>query len=312
MSKHLLSSLLFVLVALNSLQANPTFPICPVEVQAEFLYFKACNEQTNFILQTEQISPEFSATIVGNNPSLQPAFRLSGTLGLDPLHEIEIRFTRFNPGSSRKRVEGTLVNPIGTTSFIGSATSSLNIRYTSLEALYKRGLYRFSDFALAFSGGLLYADLKNNESFSLVPLSSESITYDHCSHFWGIGPELAIDLDYPLPLVATGRYSLLANMRGALLTSKSKKKTSTTIFELAASVPVEFNSEPLWRITPIFNARAGLGWDNRWYKLQTHLEIGYEWIWTRQTASKLGLSFFNTVYSNVSFQGPYAALAIAF
>jgi hypothetical protein len=289
---------------------------CSWGVQGEYLCLKSRSEQSDFALQITDSGN--TNKIINNQGHFQSGFRLEGVYGIDPLHDVRVRFTGFHPGLHLRSVSGIISDPFlpEDAPFLGSASSNLGFKYYAIEALYGRWLYDTCNFDLALQTGLVYSNIKTQEKLTFSPLipstQSHAATFIHHSRFWGFGPEIAIDFQYPCLSLPYGIVSIAANARGAILASVTKAQL-TEIISPATVTTRQFHGESIWRATPAFDARIGLNWEYPCLCFDALLEVGYEWIWTHNAANKnTTLAIAINQYSDVNFQGPYVALGIGF
>lgn len=290
---------------------------CNWGVQGEYLFLKSRSEQSDFVLQITDSG--VTNKIVNNEGNFKSGLRLEGAYGIDQLHDVRLRFTGFHPGQHLRSVSGTLSNPFlpNDAPFTGSASSRLGFKYYSIEGLYGRWLYDTCDFDLALQTGVVYSNIKTQEHLAFSPLipsvESHAATFTYQSRFWGFGPEVAIDFQYPVTYLPYGIFSIAANARGAILASVTKANMVQVITPAITPPTQRFHGESIWRATPAFDARIGLNWQTICFCFDALIEVGYEWIWTHNAANKnTPLAIAINQYSDVNFQGPYFALGVEF
>ncbi len=311
--------LLFLLLSLICVEGSATLhpPPCTFGLQGELLIFKATQEQTDFATLFNS-DVDLNGKSINNQIGFKPGFRIEAAYAFDCLHEIHGRFTHFTPDHT-KRISGVM--NISGTSITDSfdAESKLEMNYYNAELLWCRGLYDCPDFDFSWQVGLEYSYFRStiNNFYSPINLTGTFFGLRDRSTFWGLGPEIVLDLDYPFSHIGCGALSICANLRGALLASQTKFNNTLT----TATTSTHFRAPSFWRVTPLFDARLGLNWLLPFKCFTASFEVGYEWLWMHFVANKNfpRVSIGNQVtfptinnFSDVTFQGPYIALSLAF
>lgn len=254
-------------------------------LQGELLYLKAGNT-TEFAIESSLLGDTLEGRV--NDPDYEPGFRIEGLYALDCQNVLHGRFTYLNTGNMRESASGIFATP---DTFTGTIDDTLKIRYYSVEALFGRWLFDCCDFDLELQAGINYSDIRLNETSDLIEADVVT-TIDFESKFWGVGPEIVVNFEYPLPCFC--ELAVVFDARGSLLASKQ-----TTLLTDLAGVT---NETTVYEVVPATDIRLGLSWNHPWNCLRTNIEIGFEWIHFHH----------GYVDTDASFSGPYFALGVAY
>lgn len=298
-------------------------------IEGEILYVHPIVEQTYFVRAGTFGVP--TAKRINNELPWRPAYRLTGIYAFcNGLNDFEIRGTYLKASHTRHQntrqtgdfLEPTQGLPLNEAFEHPSFSDShLRTRYWAVEGLLGQLLHSYCPFELRVQAGVHYADIQYREILQYRntttpdPLISIVTNKDH---FWGIGPELAFDMQYALTSYFNGCHlplHLTGNFRTALLIGKSKP-----LFDQINDGESFFNAEheSIWRLVPSFDLRFGLS-----YKCAIgHLEIGYEVMHYNRALHKV--TFHHDVvnvtnyagsedfYDHFSWHGPYLLLGVSF
>lgn len=266
-------------------------------IKGEFLYLQPYLNSLQFAV--ENVS-ETEVKILLNKPKYKPAYRVEGMYAFDCLYNLHARFTYFNSGNNRRSETSTFQSPA---IFTGTVEDKRKFRYYAVEAIVGRWLFDSCDFDLELGVGVLYSNIKLSDhvtAFNPTELFAKNVIR---STFWGVGPELTLNFQYPLPLSFCGTFSIVADIRGALLQSKTKAFTQLGTPDSSDGLIVfTIGNDPSHGVVPASNSKLGLSWNYQGSHITTDLELGYEWIYYQRA---LGVN-------NISFHGPYVALGVAF
>jgi hypothetical protein len=311
----------------------------------EFLIFRPSNEQSYYAISSDLnrggIENDFfpNGTRYNNDPDFDLGYRFEIAYGLcDGIHEGDFRFTHFNTENTDSVNGGFLFDTLGYPGngaqdpednfYSGRTKYTERFLYNAFDLTFNRMLLDCCPEYLFFIVGLHYAYIKVEEKLNSLGTSLDGTTTLHIvnrlssnSRFWGIGPQLGIDYRYILPNLCfcpMGDWSLIADARASLLASRTKTDFHYNSRKTAGSFGVNLQNQPLWRITPCLDVKLGLNYDTCFFCKSFNFEAGYEFLWysdaidhiTQYDVAFVGDSFDN--FSNLSLQGPYIAIGVAF
>ncbi len=286
-------------------------------IEGEALYVHPLVDETYFVRAGNLATNE--ASRIANDLTWRPAYRLALFYSFCN-STVEIRGTYLDVKHTKHlstSVASDFLSPtqgIPTPFFFTSATASsaIETRFWEVEALFGQCL----NGCWGIHYGLEFADISFRERISFArTVSFASTTLFNKDHFWGVGPELALDLNYclwSLPLYLTG------NFRTALLASQSRSSFDQT---LNGSPYFNANNDKIWRLVPLIDLRLGLASEWNCFCVTTHLEVGYEFYHIHQAIHKVAyhdvhdsvdFSGSEDLYGNFSFHGPYLLLGLRF
>lgn len=291
-----------------------------VAVQAEFLYWNPYTENQYFFTTTS------SATLTDNYiavTNFHPAFRVIADYVCDVSNFIEVRFSYFNSSDTTK-----LFNVIGfdnitgeTTPTAANASSQLDFTYNAVDLTLQNATHQFYNLSFSFLEGLNFAWINyrqfNLEAVTDLPVEFVSAWGTMSSRYWGIGPQLGIDMKYVLPW---DNCSLTGNVRASLVISHLKTVNQSVLFELIGPdrIPTlteqNINVQGNWLLSPSFDAKLGIDWHKTFRSFQAHAEVGYEFVWYRNAvqAALMALTIPVIERYDAGFQGPYFSCGISF
>lgn len=258
-----------------------------------------------------------------NEFDYQYAYRLYGSYAFCDDHDFQLIWTHLPKTHHSTSASGTLGATSGMPLGIlySFASSRIDLQYYSADALIGCWGNQCNALSFMFRTGLHYANFIFEEAISYrggpgVPPDN----LDFHSHTWGIGPEIAAELDYNLPFLRNclcGDLTLTSRIKGGLLVSHYHN----TFDRVTAAMVVQpfSNDQHRWDVLPVLDIQMGLSYGRQFGCFQAIVEIGYEVLsyrniipkaWFAGTGGAGGLSV--DLYSDVNFQGPYLALEFMF
>lgn len=284
-------------------------------VQGELLYLQPCPPAFTFAAELVTFTlEEFTVKSLFNENKHKLGYRGEAVYACDCLNNLHGRFTYFESNHNPRDVDSTFIVPA---QFTGHVHDNSQFRYYAVEALFGRWLFDCT-FDLEIQAGILYSNIRFNEYTTVsgptigdaiippgdfigggpediadpdVPPNTRVIQ----SQFWGVGPELALNFQYPLPLRTYGIFAIAADARTALLIKKNK------IFFASPDGFTQI-SDPVRGVIPSADLRLGLDWARCYRCVRLNLEAGYEWIFYHRAFGA----------SNISFRGPYFVLGVVY
>lgn len=311
----------------------------PIKLSAELLYFKPGIEQSSYAITSisNAVGGEFfpSGKRHHNRANYKPGFRIEGKYDLCCSNAIDGRFTYFRAGHSDSASGDFLFDTIG---YPGEgAQAPEDTRYSGTARIHDRYRYYAGDLTfnrlslcscvdnLYLLFGLHYANIHHKTHFTGIGNSLDGSTLvpvnnllNSRSRFWGIGPQLGLEYTYHLPQTCWGVFSLTANMRAALLCSKTNASFHYSTLRTAGTEGVNLKNDHVWRVNPAFDARIGGSYDFCFCGYEGKLELGYEWVWYHNSINSItgyDVAFPGDsldVYSNLSLHGPYLKVGVDF
>lgn len=286
----------------QALLATITPHPCAIGLQGEFLYWKPSVGDTYFF-QTTLTEPH---QFLNASTSFHPAFRLSANFAVDWANVLEARFTRLSSSDT------TIVTQVGsdfiTSLFldVGMDSSEIKVTYYAGDFTWKNYQSQNPRFNFSFFEGLHFAWLDSiNQITGVAASGSASATIS--SLFWGLGPEIGVDLRWTIPYYLN--LSVIGNFRGSLLASKISSK----FYNLTPSnITNDAIFKDDWQVSPAFDGRIGFDWERNGKYLQTHLEIGYEMAWYSAAVQFANIFTVNFPRNDVCFHGPYASIGLVY
>lgn len=299
---------------------------CEWALQAEFLYLYPSVDDTFFVIDGGLDAP--TGARINNDFRFHPGFRVGGVYGVDCNQEVQVYYTRFretrNKSVSGTELWATIGNPIFTEdfeSFIGTATSQLDLLYQQVDALFAQRVWEQCAFNLYFQAGIEYAYLRLNEKDLYQVVGGATGSARRHSKLWGVGPQFGFEFDYDLCQFACwmpGKLSVTGTTRASLLASKARESELDQTTGAGGLVVFNVQDHSTWRVIPSLHARMGLNYVLCFSCFTTSLEVGYEFTSYFRALSRLisaddvspGTTFTN--YYNIDLQGLYVALGVAF
>jgi len=169
--------------------------------------------------------------------------------------------------------------------FSGTASSRVHQFYQSFEFSYVQRLMNcavLNDAGLCFyvKPGLEYTRLNFVQQNTYNFGDEADITTKDKSKVWGVGPSIALAMDYnifKLPISKNGTHALAVNASFAGAVLSSDTKSSTAVSEaINSSFRLGDKIQKTWRLIPAFHARAGLNYLLRGEMYAFNLGVGYE------------------------------------
>lgn len=267
-------------------------------IQGELLYLQPNLDAFSFV--TEVINEGLGFRNIGINTDYKLGYRVEGVYAIDNCYNVHTRVTYFNHTYS-KEFTGTLSLFL---SINGTAENDFKFGHYAIEGLIGRWLFDSCDFDLELEFGILYSNLRlNSITTFIVDPAFLLFPAENSSNFWGVGPEIAFNFEYPLFWIKGKSLAIAADVRAALLKSTRHEKLIT--------IGGETNlSDPISGIVPAFDSRIGLNWNFCAKRFNGTIEIGYEWIYYQKVFSNILNS--NEISYDLSFDGPYFALGASF
>jgi len=309
-------------------------------IQGEYLYLLPSISQTAYAIQkVAPFLPIPAGERFTNDPDFQSAYRIEGIYNFcNCWSDFRFQWThlpKFHQTDSVARsagargllmaIQGYPLSQIGAF-FFTNASSKISFEYHAVDAL--AGFYGIQNrtFRTLLQLGLQYANFCFEEDLTYTstdPVSFLSLVHlKNSSDLWGIGPELGFKVDYGIPYCQTlfhipSALSLVAKARGALLVSHyNNVRFDYDTLGTPGLQLVNVKNPSRWDVIPFWDIRIGLNYALTFECLCTHLEVGYEMFSYRNVISRIQFPFITplnfTLESNVSFQGPYAALGCSF
>lgn len=325
--KKLTLGALFFFLLPNSMKSAITPGVGNCGIQAEYLYLKPSFEHSYYAISSSTFTtPDGSR--VNNEPDFHSAFRVGGFYNFcNCKNDLNIRYTHLR-GSSKDSVEGTFL--FNTQGFPGNGVqigqpitgfinSNLNFKYYAGDVVFGQLLIQDCPFNLTLFGGLHTAYIGFRENiFTFERTISFSNTLEEKSHLWGIGPEIGMNFQYFFPKFCGGRLSVIGDVRGSLLISKTDAELQFSTASPVGGSSRKIHNDKNWKGIPVFDLIIGLNYVYPFRCFNISLEIGYEAINYRNAINTIvfvddtypGNSL--DVYSDLSIQGPYFALGIFF
>jgi hypothetical protein len=306
-------------------------------VEAELIYFSPPSE-TSYYVMTTSISSGF---LVENREAnrlddFYPGYRVSAAYNLRHDDFIAATWTDLHAKHSAE-VSVTLptvtipilIPPVllgGDAISLGDfASDQIHFHYSALEAIYGQKLISFVGIDLTAFGGIHYARLNSKENFfySIIIPDIRGFIGENRSTFWGIGPELGLNLDKKIGY----GFSIDTIVTGALLIGRPLDKSFTTTLD-ADGIPIAFSdasNQRAWRMVPYINFRVGMNYSLSYLLNFCHLTclhgnvgIGYEMpvyfngLSTIRFTDSLQLGISLDDYRNVTMHGLYGSLSLSF
>lgn len=304
--------------------------------QGELLYLFPDVGPTYFVF--DSITPPAATTSsIGtgtykeNAFGFKPGFRLETAYGFCG-RDVRLEWTRLNCDTHRT-VTGPSIDPSMTvptgmssgtsTTFPGTAKSSIHLGYDEVSLLVGQRIFGGCCLALDLRGGLEYAYVghKDFRQYNHNDGTVEQTVIN--SHFWGIGPEIAIDASYMFCnwqgcWASSSDLSLETLVSGSLLVSQTSSGYNYEgIGPGVTTSNWHGNTEDKWMVVPAWHAQIGLNYAMCFACFRTSLELGYEFTAynnaiAQTTGSGRSVGESRTIYYNFTSHGPYLALGVIF
>jgi hypothetical protein len=205
------------------------------------------------------------------------------------------------------------------------ASDQIHFHYSALDAIYGLKLISFVGINLTGFGGIHYVRLNSKENFfySITIPDIRTFVGENRSTFWGIGPELGLNLD---KRIGCG-FSIDTTAKGFFLIGRPLDKSFTANID-ADGIPTAFSdvsNQRTWRMVPYVNIRVGMNYSLNYLFNLCHLTclhgnigIGYEMpiyfngLSTIRFTDSLQLGISLDDYRNVTMHGLYASLSLSF
>jgi len=318
---------IFILLALTTMAFADRGSCCGCwSASGSYLYLLPSVDDTYFVVSGAPGS-SINGTRENNDFNFSSGFRVAGAYDFcDCARTFELSYSRLREKKS-KRVSGdalwaTVGNEFVARSFsgfAGIASSSNDLLYQRLDALFNQQMLSCCQLDLSFVAGmeLAYCRLNNAVRYQISAASFGDVNQH--SRSWGVGPQLGIDGEYAICSFSDscpGLVSLHVLSSGSLLASKIRYKTNqfTTQF-----VQGDFDivDEGTWRVVPVFHTRMGLNYTACFPCMTTVFEIGYEFsVYFRNINSIVFADDVRSVaftkYTDFDLQGLYISAIFTF
>lgn len=284
-----------------------------------FVYFMPSVDDTTFVFNQ---SGTVTGTAESNDFDFAPGFRFGVEYALGHKYkQVQVFYTQLN-SEEHASVSGTSLTalaarPDGFTDFDGSSSSRVHQFYQSFDFSYAQRLMNcavLNDAGLCFylRPGLEYSRLNfvQQNQYTYTDGSLYLNTKDK-SKLWGMGPSMAVAMDYNIykgGLYTDGTHalSLSALFSGAILAGHTH--ASSTSFNSGDTTPTYANHiENTWRLIPAVHARFGLNYLLRGEMYAFNLGVGYEFnsynraVYRQRSSATTGLNV--SEYTNYDLQG---------
>lgn len=254
-------------------------------------------------------------------------------------NDFDLRYTRFHVSNRQTYTSPTsnLVPTRGhvafTNSFNTMAQSDLRFDLDVVEGLFWTVPFNCGCEA-RLKGGLNYSNIYFKETIVYSgPPTDTSPRFGQLinrAKFWGLGPEIELDVYYPLncilPFVCPLPVCFHGDVRGSLLVGKSRASYNEFNLQPAPNVivPIDVQTDAIWRFVPIWDIRFGLSSQFKCCCVMACLEVGYEFLTYRNSLQTTifytgtnGTNTLNTAdsfdtFGNLDFHGPYVAFGLSF
>lgn len=309
------------------------------QASATLLYFKPTIDQSSYVITStnnrfgDEVFPNGRRHLISTK--YKPGVRLERLIELcNGCNILDLRFTYFNAHQSSSTSGDFLFDTVGyagdgaqapeDTTYAGTASIRHHYLYAAADATLNRLVLDFCPDRLSFLFGLHYAYVSFKQTFTSLgsflnddgsqPVNNQ---FRQKSSFWGIGPQIGVEYNYPIADVNDGCLTLNARTRGALLCSG----THTDLHydsQRTGSVGVNVKNDKLWRVNPSANAQLGISYAVCCFGILTTLELGYEFLWCSQCINKI--TSYDVAYAgdtldvlnDLSLQGPFLSLNATF
>ncbi|NGX61309.1 MAG: hypothetical protein K940chlam9_00792 [Chlamydiae bacterium] len=314
---------------------------CPGEFSftAEWIYLDPIVDNPYYVINSEE-DDDVKGPRKANELDFESGFRLEAMYAFcDCATDFRFAWTHLNTDhKDRVKVRGederfllpTVGHPEEMDEDYDFAASRIKFDFDRVEALFGYRFMTCGCLDIALEGGLQYArfDTQHRNEFripgsgsSLQGEEDEFIKYAADSCYWGIGPQIGIDLNYCL----CGNFSLVATANWALLVGENE--TKTLIFEQEGDeieIEVFSKNDCIYRIVPATHIRAGLNYGFGCGCWDFNIEAGYQF-YSYQRAldtiefvsdkggreeGQVGRSL--DIYSNADMHGPYVSVTFNF
>jgi len=282
------------------------------ELSGELIYFKPQIDQPFYVFSSNSAT-NFTGERFENDITFSPGFRVELAYGFcDCYDDISLRYTFLDADSTRTITGSRLVlTNLVADSFDGSIENDLDIQYQAADLLYGHHFCCSPMFEFAVRGGLHFAYL-DVENKSIVRPDNFRVLDDTTSY--GIGPQAGIQGGYRFACMPC--LSFNGSVHGGLLANHHDVRLKRV--ENNGQEPTNVKDEEIWRVVPFNDIRTGLSYDFCFCSCGFSLEIGYEFLVYWKSVYNIRVEPVGTdptsvsIYSDISFHGPYLNLAVRF
>ncbi len=306
-------------------------------LNVEYLYWHPLFDQSYFVFRdTPPVAINTpNGSRLSNPGSWHSGFRIEGMYEMcDCCNELSLRWTRLHAKSRQKYTDSsnnlipTQGHPGLTSSFNNFAQSDIRADLDVGEALFWT-LPLKSPADVRIRGGVNYTYVSFQEELNYTG-SLSGPRFNEMSRrasFWGVGPEIALDFNYPLscilPFCKRIPICIHGDARGSLLVSRSKASFFERNIQATTVVPFDAVNDPIYRLVPVWDLRFGFSSQYACNCFNVSLEVGYEFLSyhnaIQTTVYPFGLTG-NTAnatvsfddYANLDYHGPYVSLGFSF
>jgi len=304
-----------------------------IEVWGEYLFLKPSLDGSFFGLVQETPNANFSdggnINRLNNPFDFTSGFRIGSQYNFcNNNNAVRADFTYLSTKAHRASSSEGAVAPVDEflpsgSLFPGNIESHLDLRYYAVDLLFSHPLLECSLPILSLEFGAQFMHLSSRRDvFSITPDPEFPfiIAPESKNSTWALGPQLGIDLSYPLSICHLPQgINFLAKTYGGLLYGRTHTRFNESRFIfIPPTQNINVNNEEHYRFIPFGKIRLGLEYCNPFCcRLPFNIEIGYEFLlysravdWLHFTGDFSGPSVDN--YGDFSLQGPYARLTFIF
>lgn len=270
--------------------------------EGQWLYFRP-SVDTSLVNTTTDIAP---ITTINKTADVIPSYTSGwrAAMGYQFCDQaLFIRWTQLRTKDTRDFSGNSIATSAGSIPGVGNAIKKFSDY--AFEGLYKSNCFYINHLRIDFLGGIQYAWVGvQDQIFVINPATpTDVLTVKQVGHFWGVGPELGLDLAF----FFTPRFSFVGRGLASLLVGRFHESLKFTNFLPINAIAI---IEPRWRITPALDFRAGLKYERGCF----FIEGGYEIISYVRGLRLLNLSATTNAFeaSNADMQGPYLTLGFSF
>lgn len=278
------------------------------EAKADYLYFQPFFNNDYIANPNGDDESPFNLQPGGpgkkNDFNFASGYRLNALYGTSNslINGAGLRLTHL-PAHHTKKINFPSSLPFST------ATSDHSLTYYAAELFATVPIFEVCRLSFSIQPGLHYAFMTFRSSLefpTLGPILKEK------SQTWGIGPELALNLNYQF----CDWLALKGDLIGGLLVSKAKAH-----FQMGSSsqgAPLTSgNPKTLTKVFPFWETSLAACLSFCIGSHQVDVEIGYEYLTYPNFIDRIqfpsnGNSIIDNVFSNFDFQGPYVSLSYSF
>lgn len=295
---------------------------CEYALTLEWIYFHPLVDDNYFVFNSSNSdSDDRFGSRLANELSFHSGFRLEGAYGLgNGCENFQVAWTHLCTADTQKQTGQFLaltqgVPDVNQFNYLnGSASSTIEILFDRVEALFGRTLCRTCNLEILGEAGLQYSTIERKDRLSASGLNPTALVTDNYqtkADYWGIGPQLNL-----IGQRQCGCINIIGSASSALLLGQNESKVIANATNNADFANA--TSRSIWRMVPNFQARLGLDYTFCLYCVNSHIQIGYEFLTYLRVIDRVifpddvldALSFDN--YSNLDFHGPFISWTVRF